>query len=136
MLFLRVFDLKEEKGELVEDDYSPIIPKKYQWRNWAGDELLEFVENDLFPALSEIEVDEFTDKRKILVKEVFSDSYNYMKSGTLIRKVINKINEIDFEDYQERHSFNEIYETILKDLQSAGNAGENITHLEQLQTLS
>jgi len=134
MLFLRIFDAKEEEWELVEKDYTFVIPEKYQWRNWAGDEegmtgeqLLEFVENDLFPTLSDMEVDQYTEQRKILVKEVFSDSYNYMKSGTLMRKVINKINEVDFDDYQERHSFNEIYETILKDLQSAGNAGEYYT---------
>src|SRR6056297_1048926 len=134
MLFLKIFDLKEEEWELVEEDYTPVIPEKYQWRNWAGDEegmtgeqLLEFIENDLFPTLSDMEVDQYTEQRMILVKEVFSDSYNYMKSGTLIRKVINKINEVDFDDYQERHSFNEIYETILKDLQSAGNAGEYYT---------
>ncbi|MFW6029596.1 MAG: N-6 DNA methylase, partial [Halanaerobiales bacterium] len=134
MLFLRIFDTKEEEWELVEEDYTPIIPEKYQWRNWAGDEegitgdeLLDFVNNELFVELSDIEVDEFTDQRKILVKEVFSDSYNYMKSGTLMRKVINRINEVDFDDYKERHAFNEIYETILKDLQSAGNAGEFYT---------
>lgn len=134
MLFLKVFDTKEEEWELVEEDYSPIIPEKYQWRKWAGDEegitgdeLLDFVNNELFTELKEIEVDEFTDKRRVIVKEVFSDSYNYMKSGTLMRKVINKINEVEFDDYKERHSFNEIYETILKDLQSAGNAGEYYT---------
>lgn len=134
MLFLKVFDTKEEEWEIVEEDYTPIIPEKYQWRNWAGDEegitgdeLLEFVDNELFEELSNLEIDEYTDERKILVKEVFSDSYNYMKSGTLMRKVINRINQVDFEDYKERHAFNEIYETILKDLQSAGNSGEYYT---------
>lgn len=134
MLFLKVFDTKEAEWEIVEEDYSPIIPEKYQWRNWAGDEegmtgdeLLEFVDNELFEELSNLEIDEYTDERKILVKEVFSDSYNYMKSGTLMRKVINRINQVDFDDYKERHAFNEIYETILKDLQSAGNSGEYYT---------
>ncbi|SIQ42234.1 class I SAM-dependent DNA methyltransferase [Halanaerobium kushneri] len=134
MLFLKVFDTKEEEWEVVEDDYTPIIPEKYQWRNWAGDEegmtgneLLEFVDNELFVELSNLEIDEYTDERKILVKEVFADSYNYMKSGTLMRKVINRINQVDFDNYKERHAFNEIYETILKDLQSAGNSGEYYT---------
>jgi type I restriction enzyme M protein len=134
MLFLKVFDTKEAEWEIVEEDYTSIIPEKYQWRNWAGDEegitgdeLLEFVDNELFVELSNLEIDEYTDERKILVKEVFSDSYNYMKSGTLMRKVINRINQVDFDNYKERHAFNEIYETILKDLQSAGNSGEYYT---------
>lgn len=133
MLFLRVFDAKEEDWEL-EDDYSgPFVPEKYQWRNWAedeegitGDELLEFV-NQLFTDLKNITVDENTDRRKVLVKEIFEDANNYMKSGTLMRQVINKINKVDFGDYEERHAFNDIYETILRDLQSAGNAGEYYT---------
>ncbi|MFW6047059.1 MAG: N-6 DNA methylase [Candidatus Woesearchaeota archaeon] len=134
MLFLKIFDTKEEEWELVEDEYISVIPKKYQWRNWAGneegmtgDELLNFVNNELFEDLRKIEIDEYTDERKILVKEIFSDSYNYMKSGTLMRQVINKINQVQFDDYEERHSFNDIYESILKDLQSAGNAGEFYT---------
>ncbi len=62
-----------------------------------------------------------------MVKALFEDSYNYMKSGTLIRQVVNKINQVDFNNLKERHIFNEIYEQILKDLQSAGNAGEYYT---------
>lgn len=133
ILFLKIFDVKEQEWELMEDDYSEIVPVKYQWRNWAeneegmtGDELLEFVEK-MFKEIKDISVDETTDKRKILLKEFFSDSHNYMKSGTLLRQVINRVNQLDFESYDERHAFNDIYETILKDLQSAGNAGEYYT---------
>ncbi len=133
MLFLRVFDAKEEDWEL-EDEYSgPFVPEEYQWRSWAedeegitGDELLDFV-NKMFSDLKNLVIDENTDRRKVLVKEVFEDANNYMKSGTLMRQVINKINEVDFGDYDERHAFNDIYETILRDLQSAGNAGEYYT---------
>lgn len=132
ILFLKIFDVKEQEWELMEDDYFEIVPEKYQLRNWAeneegmtGDELLEFVEK-MFKEIKEISVDETTDKRKILLKEFFNDSHNYMKSGTLLRH-INRVNQLDFENYDERHAFNDIYETILKDLQSAENAGEYYT---------
>lgn len=133
ILFLKIFDAKEEEWEFYDDKYTPIVLEKYQWRNWAadsegitGDELLEFID-ELFVELKNVIVDESTDRRKILVKEFFLDTNNYMKSGTLLREVINKINEVDFSDYKERHAFNDVYETILKDLQSAGNAGEFYT---------
>lgn len=138
MLFLKIFDTKEQEEWAFEEDYEingPFVPEKYQWSNWAGirkadrmtsDELMEFVE-ELFRELKTLSVDQNTDKRRVLVRDVFEDSNNYMKSGVLLWQVIDKIEEIDFGDYQERHSFNDIYETILKDLQSAGNAGEYYT---------
>ena len=133
MIFLKIFDDKEVELELQDDNYVSTIPEEYRWRNWAaddegmtGDELLEFVNNKLFPALKELsDVEENT--RGYIVKEVFQDSYNYMKSGTLMRQVINKINEIDFNKSEDRHLFNDFYETFLRDLQSAGNAGEYYT---------
>ncbi|HHX62001.1 MAG TPA: SAM-dependent DNA methyltransferase [Epulopiscium sp.] len=134
MLFLKVYDAKEAEWELFEERYKSIIPEELRWRNWAedeegitGDELLEFVNEQLFKELKDLTVDETTDKRGIIVKSVFEDSYNYMKSGTLLRQLINKLNEIKFDEYGERHAFNDIYESILKDLQSAGNAGEYYT---------
>lgn len=133
MLFLKIFDAKEEEWEIAEDNYKEIIPEKYRWSNWAadeegitGDELLEFVDN-LFKTLRELEIGEGTDPRKILVREFFQDTHNYMKSGTLLRLVLNVVNKIEFDDYSERHAFNDVYETLLKDLQSAGNAGEYYT---------
>lgn len=134
MLFLKVYDAKEAEWELFEEDYKSIIPEDLRWRNWAedeegmtGDELLEFVNERLFKELKDLTVAETTDKRALIVKTVFEDSYNYMKSGTLLRQVINKLNELDFDDYEDRHAINDIYETILRDLQSAGNAGEYYT---------
>ncbi|MEF3301909.1 type I restriction-modification system subunit M [Paenibacillus sp. GYB003] len=134
MVFLKVFDAKEEEWELMRDEYRPIIPEGLRWRDWAandegmtGDELLDFVNNKLFKELKEMELDEYSDPKAFIVKAVFEDSYNYMKSGTLLRQVINKLNEIDFTTQQDRHMFNDIYENILKDLQSAGNAGEYYT---------
>lgn len=134
MIFLKVFDAKEEEWELMDDDYTPIIPEGLRWRDWAaddegitGDELLDFVNNKLFKELKEMKLDENSNPKAFIVKAVFEDSYNYMKSGTLMRQVINKLNEIDFTTQKDRHLFNDIYENILRDLQSAGNAGEYYT---------
>jgi len=134
MLFLKIFDDKEMERELEDDLYQSPIPESLRWRNWAtneegttGDELLDFVNNNLFKNIKGMDLNTDSDPRAFMVREVFQDSYNYMKSGTLIRQVINKINEINFNDLNDRHVFNEIYEKILKDLQSAGNAGEYYT---------
>ncbi|EGT4049665.1 SAM-dependent DNA methyltransferase [Clostridioides difficile] len=134
ILFLKVYDAKEELWEFHDDDYESIIPENLRWREWAvdekdgqamtGDALLSFVNDELFPTLKNLEIDETTEKRSLIVKEVFEDAFNYMKDGTLLRQVINVIDEIDFTEAEERHSFNDIYETILKDLQSAGKSGE------------
>lgn len=133
MLFLKIFDAKENDWEISNDDYKSPIPKDLRWRNWAedpegmtGDELLGFINNSLFPRLKELKLRNNKDAAR-MVRDVFEDSYNYMKSGTLLRQVINKINEINFDSQADRHTFNDIYEQILKDLQSAGNAGEFYT---------
>ncbi len=136
MLFLKLYDAKESEWEILEDDYKSIIPEEYRWRNWAidnkdgkaitGDEMATFI-IQLFATLKDLEVDESTDVRGKLVKEVFTDLNNYMKDGVLIRQVVNVLNEIDLTDFKVRHAFNEIYETILKDLQSAGKSGEFYT---------
>ena len=134
MIFLKVFDDKEKEAETINDHYKSPIPNELRWRNWAendegitGDELLDFVNDKLFKKLKELKIQEGDDPRKFLIKSVFEDSFNYMKDGTLIRQVINKLNEIDFNKSEDRHLFNDIYEKILSDLQSAGNAGEFYT---------
>ena len=134
MIFLKIFDDKEYELEMIGDNYKSPIPDLLRWRNWAaneegitGDELLDFINNDLFKSLKELSINEFSNGRGVIVKEVFADSYNYMKSGTFLRQVINKMNEIDFNKSEDRHIFNDIYEQILRDLQSAGNAGEFYT---------
>ena len=136
MLFLKLYDAKEMEWEILEDNYKSIIPEEYRWRNWApdhkdgkaitGEEMTTFI-IQLFVALKDLEVTENTDVRGRLVKEVFTDLNNYMKDGVLIRQVVNVLNEIDLTDFKVRHAFNEIYETILKDLQSAGKSGEFYT---------
>jgi type I restriction enzyme M protein len=134
MLFLKIFDDREKEYELMGGDYVSAIPEPLRWRNWAddaegitGDELLAFVDNRLFPQLGNLEFAPDADPRGFVIRDVFQDAYNYMKSGTLMRQVINKLNEIDFNKTDDRHLFNDIYEKILKDLQSAGNAGEFYT---------
>jgi len=134
MLFLKIFDDKEKEYELTKKNYRSPMPDRLRWRNWAadpegitGDVLLKFVDNDLFPSLRELPAEAGSNGSGILLRRVFEDSYNYMKNGTLIRQVVNKINEIDFNRSEDRHLFGDIYEKILKDLQSAGNAGEYYT---------
>ncbi|PPD33135.1 MAG: DNA methyltransferase [Methylomonas sp.] len=135
LFFLKIFDDREQELELIEDDYLSPLPNKLRWRNWAqdpegmtGDELADFVNLQLFPTLKDkLPVHGPAGQRAQVVRDVFEDAYNYMKSGTLLRQVINKIGEIDFNNSADRHTFGSIYEQILKDLQSAGNAGEFYT---------
>lgn len=134
LLFLKIFDAQEEELELELDNYRAPIPEQFLWRNWAtdaqgmtGDELLEFVNDKLFDKLKNLTAPIDKNPRGFVVREAFSDAFNYMKNGTLLRQVINKLNEVDFTDSKERHLFGDIYEQILRDLQSAGNAGEFYT---------
>jgi type I restriction enzyme M protein len=135
LFFLKIVDDREDELGFTEDDYKSPLPKKLRWRNWAkdpegitGDDLLNFVNNELFPTLkNELKVNGEDSKKALVIKNVFEDAYNYMKSGTLLRQVINKICEINFNASVDRHTFGSIYEQILKDLQSAGNAGEFYT---------
>lgn len=134
MIFLKVFDTMEQEREAEDENYKSPLPEKIRWRNWAddpegitGEELLDFVNNKLFKTLKNLPLDEKTDPRGYIVKQVFEDAYNYMKNGILVRQVLNKINEIDFTSAEDRHLFNDIYETILRELQSAGSAGEFYT---------
>ncbi|MBQ0917745.1 SAM-dependent DNA methyltransferase [Hydrogenophaga aromaticivorans] len=134
LLFLKVFDALEEELELTRDAYKSPIPESMRWRNWAadpegmtGDDLQDFVNTELFVTLKNLPADPVRNPRGYVVRGVFEDAYNYMKSGQLLRQVINKLNAIDFNRQSERHQFNDLYEKILKDLQSAGNAGEFYT---------
>lgn len=137
MLFLKIFSDKDKELELLDDTYTSPIPDEFHWMkakgNWAGDdegmtgdELLEFVDRKLFPALRNLDVST-GNRRALIVREVFEGNNNYMKSGINIRKVLNKLNEIDFNITKDRHAFGELYEGILKELQSAGKSGEFYT---------
>lgn len=151
MLFLKVYDTKESDWEFDDDGYTSIIPECCRWSNWAvddksgnamtGDNLLNFVNNTLFPVLKGqdikdgngniiikgVEVNKETPIKKSIVKTTFEDANNYMKDGVLLRQIINIIDELDLGDYEESHAFGVIYETILKELQSAGSSGEYYT---------
>ena len=150
MLFLKVYDAKEDDWELNEDDFESIIPEDLRWRNWAkadsnghamtGDKLLNFVNNTLFPVLKGIDVKEGdtviyegikvtpdTPIKKAIVKSTFEDANNYMKDGVYLRQVIDVIDEIEFDDVKESHAFGFVYEEILRELQSAGSSGEFYT---------
>ena len=137
MLFLKVYDEKENDWEFNEDNYTSFIPENCRWRNWAkddgtgeamtADKLLDFVNNTLFPTLKELEVTPETPMRSAIVRATFQDANQYMKDGVLLRQVINVIDGLDLSSYEESHAFGEIYETILKEMQSAGSAGEFYT---------
>jgi type I restriction enzyme M protein len=133
MLFLKIFSDKDKELELMDDNYTSPIPAELHWDEWAGDdegmtgdELLQFVDRKLFPTLSEIDLST-AKRRAVLVHEVFANNYNYMKSGIHLRQVINKLNEIDFNNSKDLHLFGQIYETFLSELQSAGTLGEFYT---------
>ena len=137
MLFLKVYDSKEQDWNMDENDYKSIIPEECRWRNWAvddrsgnaltGDRLMNFVNITLFPTLKGLNVTPETPIKKSIVRTTFEDANNYMKDGVLLRQVINIIDELDLSDYEESHAFGDIYESILRELQSAGSAGEFYT---------
>jgi type I restriction enzyme M protein len=132
MLFLKIFDAQETELEMTRDDYRSPLPKHLRWREWAedpegmtGDALADFINSTLFPKLKNFPG---SSPRHQLIRTTFEDAYNYMKPGTLLRQVINKLNEgIDFNKSSDRHLFGDIYEQLLRDLQNAGNAGEYYT---------
>jgi len=133
MISLKIMDDKDQELELLYESYISPIPEKVKWRNWAADDegitgidLQNFIDNELFPELKNLDISSGS-KRAIIIREIFSGTNNYMKNGTIIRQVVNKLNEIDFNSSEDRHLFGDIYETILRDLQSAGNYGEFYT---------
>lgn len=137
MLFLKIYDEKENDWEFNEDNYQSFIPEECRWRSWAkdngdgnaltADALLGFVNNTLFPTLKSLEVTPDTPVRSRIVRTTFEDANQYMKDGVLLRQIINIIDDLNLSDYNESHAFGEIYETILKEMQSAGSAGEFYT---------
>lgn len=135
LLFLKIFDDKEQEWQLTISGYKSPLQSRFRWSNWAkdaegitGEELIDFVNNELFPSLKKLATAAGVSPSGRVVGSVFEDAYNYMKSGTLLRQVINAIeSDVDFNSSSDRHLFNDIYEKILADLQSAGNAGEYYT---------
>lgn len=133
LISLKILDDKDKELEILNDKYVSPVPAKFQWRNWAaddegitGDELKEFIDQKLFPKLKNLDVST-GNKRALIIREIFEGTNNYMKNGTIIRQVLNQLNQIDFNSSEDRHLFGDIYETILRELQSAGNYGEFYT---------
>src|ERR1017187_3134841 len=134
MFFLKIIDDQDQELELMQEGYRSPVPEKLRSRSWAadpegitGNELLAFINLQLFPQLKELSTAGKQGDRRRVVRDVFEDAYNYMKSGQLMRQVVKKINEVDFNNLAERQHFGDIYEQVLNDLQSAGNAGEYYT---------
>ncbi len=133
MISLKILDDKDKELELLNEKYVSPMPRELQWRNWAaddegmtGDELKNFVDGKLIPKLKNLDVSS-GNKRALIIREIFDGTNNYMKNGTIIRQVVNHLNQIDFNKAEDRHMFGDIYETILRDLQSAGNYWEFYT---------
>jgi type I restriction enzyme M protein len=134
MFFLKIIDDQDKELEKTQKGYRSPIPKHLRWCTWAtnpegiaGGELLAFINTQLFPQLKELPIRGKQGGRRRVVRDVFEDAYNYMRSGQLMRQIINKINSVDFNNLAERQHFGDIYEQLLNDLQSAGNAGEYYT---------
>jgi type I restriction enzyme M protein len=142
MLFLKVFDQREEEWEDDNAKYQSPLPERYRWRNWAAHvagvdgkkapqktptEIIGFVNNELFPALKD-QIDASKSSQHKVVKSVFEDANNYMKSGPQLLAVIEKLEDaINFHDFKTRASLGDVYEQMLNDLRGAGNAGEFYT---------
>ena len=134
MIFLKILDDHEKDIEAQDNSYCSPIPNHLRWRNWAisreltGEDLVTFINNELFKGLKNLGPYEEKPSLPAVICSVFEDAYNYMRSGYLIKQVLDKINDdIHFTSIKDRHLFGDIYEKILKDLQSAGNAGEFYT---------
>ncbi len=138
MLFLKVYDDMESEWEFDDESYTSILPDDCRWRNWGhndktknvktGDELLIFVNDRLFPILKTLPVNENTPLRQALVREVFAAGLNnYMKDGIVMRGILDMIDEADFTDPEDRHTMNDIYETLLNEMQKDDSFGEFYT---------
>ena len=141
MLFLKVFDQRETDWQNENPKYKSPIPEPMRWRNWAAyrvdeagkkyhqidpSEVVSFVNNELFPTLKEI--DPSLSRQHKVIKQVFEDSNNYMKSGPQMLAVVSKLEDaIDFNDFKTRSNLGNVYEQMLNDLRGAGNAGEFYT---------
>jgi type I restriction enzyme M protein len=141
MLFLKVFDQREEEWEDDDPKYQSPLPEHARWRNWAAyvagvdgkkapqraaSEIIGFVNNELFPTLKELDAN--ASRQHKVIRSVFEDANNYMKSGTQLLAVIEKLEEaINFHDFKTRANLGDVYEQLLNDLRGAGNAGEFYT---------
>ncbi|HCA87857.1 MAG TPA: SAM-dependent methyltransferase [Streptomyces sp.] len=135
LLFLKAFDERvEQEGEALDPDgYRRAIEKPYRWEDWAtdrdfsGDELKSFVNEQLVPHLAGLLGDGADDPRNV-ISTIFKDVVNRMQSGTLLRDLVNIVNQIDFASTDDIHTMAFVYESILKEMRdAAGDSGEFYT---------
>ena len=138
LLFLKnLDDFEASQEELLGEEYVPIIAEKYRWRDWVvtesltgrrkGDELLKFVNDDLIPYLGRLSGTDNRDIRTI-IGTIFRGTYNRLRSGYILREVVDKLSAINFNSSDDIHAVSLFYETMLKEMRdSAGDAGEFYT---------
>ncbi len=141
ILFLKCFDDLEQKRESLDKNYSPIIPIGYRWKNWAsekdekdndqkvltGNDLIKFVNDDLFPTLSKLIGGKGNEQQEV-ISSVFKELNNRFVSGYVLRKVVNKIDKIKFVSIDDIHTMALLYEHLLVEMRdAAGSNGEFYT---------
>lgn len=146
ILFLKIYDFYEKRWKseafLEDKTYTSLVPNELTWDNWAkstdkegkalgktltSDDLLDFINNKLFPTFKNLPITPTTPLNQAILKHAFEDTNNYMKNGILLRKVIDEIDKINIQTKEDKKDLSAIYESFLKTLQSAGNAGEFYT---------
>jgi type I restriction enzyme M protein len=136
ILFLKYLDdLEKDRAtaaELTGKIYTAIIDPEHQWTEWAapklengkvdhnaltGDDLLDFVNNDLFPYLKKFKQSaESADTIEYKIGEIFSELKNRIQSGYNLREVINLIDELRFRTHAEKHEMSHLYEDKIKNM--------------------
>jgi type I restriction enzyme M protein len=150
IMFLKFLDdlelQREQEAKLAGKKFKPAVEAPYRWRDWAakpdgitGDELLAFINNEeatrpdgsngagLFRYLRTLTSSNGDDRRNVIAV-VFKGVDNRMKSGYLLRDVINKIAGIHFSSSEDLHTLGALYESMLKEMRdAAGDSGEFYT---------
>jgi len=135
ILFLKCFDDLEQRRLVLGAKHRDVIGAPYRWRDWAadedrggtGEELLEFVNGDLFPYLRGLVGTEKGDQRDVIAA-IFRETYNRMLSGYLLRDVVNLVNRVNFNSSDDIHTLSHLYESMLREMRdAAGTNGEFYT---------
>jgi type I restriction enzyme M protein len=138
LLFLKALDdFDYARQEEYGDAYEPVIEKPYRWRDWAavrdktsrmtGDELLTFANEQLIPYLGRLSGAGERDVRTI-VGTIFQGISNRIRSGYILREVVDKLSAINFNSSDDIHTLSHFYETMLREMRdAAGDSGEFYT---------
>ena len=156
VLFLKYLDdlelTREQAAELEGKAYARIISGEYQWHEWAlpldaqgnydraralvGDDLIEFVNQKLFPYLQGFKERFPSDTIEYKVGVIFTEIKNKISSGYNLRDVIERIDELKFQTADNRHEMTQIYEDRLRQMGNAGrNGGEYYTPRPLIRTI-